>query len=68
MERMEHSDPPPPMSVTGMTRLESQFEAAKSTLKRLDRKISSSTFGRIFRLQGSGHVGSSPISGEACSY
>src|SRR6187549_1064866 len=56
MERMEHSDPPPAGPTTKMGRIESRVAGARAAINRLDRRISSSTFGRIFHLHGSGHV------------
>ncbi|KAL5598996.1 hypothetical protein BROUX41_003686 [Berkeleyomyces rouxiae] len=70
MEQMHHTDPP----MVGGTGVSSKTPDQPTFLgwfrpkwrwlihvsRHLDRKISSSTFGRIFRLQGSGHVDEIP--------
>ena len=53
MEQMEHIDPSPPAPVG---RCEAFYDDLKGAMNRLNVRISSSTFGRIFRLHGSGHV------------
>ncbi|KAF6842532.1 permease [Colletotrichum musicola] len=52
MERLE-VDPPASSSTVGRARF--KFRGMWKAVDRFDKKISSSTFGRIFRLGGSGH-------------
>ncbi|WYZ46521.1 hypothetical protein EsH8_IX_000746 [Colletotrichum jinshuiense] len=50
IERLEHAEPP--VHHSAMRR---KFHGAWQAVDRFDKTISSSTFGRIFRLEGSGH-------------
>ena len=52
---MEHTEPPQePLPL--MASLKEKFRGWVRSIMALDDTVSSSTFGRIFRLRGSGHV------------
>ncbi|KAH6669145.1 permease [Plectosphaerella plurivora] len=52
---MEHVDPPPAEKRSIMDRIKAKLHTGRRAIDRFDRAVSSSTFGRIFRLDGSGH-------------
>jgi hypothetical protein len=58
MEQMDHSDPQARPRHRGgfMDTVKSKMGFLQQRVYRFDDAVSSSTFGRIFRLRGSGHV------------
>jgi hypothetical protein len=55
MEQLEHSEPPT-ATQTRLGGIRSKMSGVVTRFHRLDSFMSSSTFGRIFRLRGCGHV------------
>ncbi|KAM0518278.1 hypothetical protein D7B24_006947 [Verticillium nonalfalfae] len=55
MEPLEHAEAPSAQQQTLWARIKIQFRRVGNMFDRADRRIGKSTFGRIFRLEGSGH-------------
>ncbi|KAM0274887.1 hypothetical protein ACHAQH_007776 [Verticillium albo-atrum] len=55
MEPLEHVEAPSVQKPTVWARIKAQFRRVGNMFDRADKRIGKSTFGRIFRLEGSGH-------------
>ncbi|KAM0327702.1 hypothetical protein ACHAQA_005997 [Verticillium albo-atrum] len=55
MEPLEHIEAPSVQQKTFVGRIKTQFRRVGNMIARADKRISATTFGRIFRLEGSGH-------------
>lgn len=55
-ERMEHEDASASEKPSFRERMRVKIHRARKGIEVFDKAVSSSTFGRIFRLEGSGHV------------